>query len=135
MGSTHPSWKSFERGYWDDESSPGILALGDGYHVTFPLAKAGGGLSSALAGLHNRCVSSAFAQGADYLVRSVVGQSGSGVELSQSSRQRPSALSQARDINQLPTLAEALLPTRQAPWHQTSPALLAPPACSITPTP
>src|SRR5262249_38358758 len=84
-----------------------------------PLAKAGGGLSSSLAGLHNRCAASAFAQSADSLLRSVVGPVGPKRELGQLNRQLKSASAQAQDINQLPTLAEALLAAHQAPWVGT----------------
>jgi hypothetical protein len=117
-----PKLEVFRAGVLEDEISPGILALGYGYYVTVPLAKAGGGLSSSLAGLHNRCVASAFAQGADSLLRSVVGPVGPKRELGQLNRQPKSASSQAQEINQLPTLAEALLPAHQMPWGGTNPA-------------
>src|SRR5262249_1322504 len=99
----------------------GILALGYGYYVTVPLAKAGGGLSSALAGLHNRCVASSFALGAENLARSVYGPRRP-FDLNLLSRQHKSAPPQAADIHELPTLAEALLPKRQTPWLQTEPS-------------
>src|SRR5262249_49079487 len=114
-----PRLEVFRAGVLEDEISPGILALGYGYYVTVPLAKAGGGLSSSLAGLHNRCVASAFAQGADSLLRSVVGPVGPKRELGQLNRQRKSADSQAQEINQLPTLAETLLAAHPVPWFGT----------------
>jgi hypothetical protein len=119
-----PRLEVFRAGVLEDEISPGILALGYGYYVTVPLAKAGGGLSSSLASLHNRCAASAFAQGADSLLGSIIGPVGPKRELGQLNRQLRSAGAQAQEINQLPTLTEALLPAHQMPWVGTNPAAL-----------
>jgi hypothetical protein len=114
-----PKLEIFRAGVLEDEISPGILALGYGYYVTLPLAKAAGGLSSSLAGLHNRCAASVFAQSADSLLRLLVGSVGPRRELGQLNRQPKSASAQAQDINELPTLAEALLAAHQVPWIGT----------------
>jgi hypothetical protein len=122
-----PKLEVFRAGVLEDEISPGILALGYGYYVTVPLAKGSGGWSTSLAGLHNRCVASAFAQGADTLLGAIVGPVGAKRELGQLNRQHRSAASQAQEINRLPTLAEALLSAHQTPWAGTSPVSLPPP--------
>ncbi len=118
-----PKVEVFRAGVLDDEISPGVLGLGYDYYVTVPMAKSSGGLSGVFARLHNRCVASVFALGADYLVRSLAGAGGLSAEQGQLNRQHRTAFSQARDIDLLPTLAEGLLPTRQTPWSQRGPSL------------
>jgi hypothetical protein len=116
-----PKMEVFRGAVLDDEITPGVLAFGHGYYVTLPLAKAGGGLSSVLARLHNRCVASAFALGGENLLRAVFNYDRTPTELRQVTREYGPAASQARAISQLPTLAAALVPRRQLPWGQTHP--------------
>ncbi len=117
-----PKMEVFRGGVLDDEITPGILAFGHGYYVSLPLAKARGGLSSVFARLHNRCVASAFALGADNLLRAVFNFDRIPTELRQVTGEHGAAASQARVIDQLPTLAGALVPRRRLPWGQTGPA-------------
>ncbi len=114
-----PKMEVFRGGVLDDELTPGILAFGHGYYVTLPLAKARGGLWSVFARLHNRCVASAFALGGDSLLRAVFNFDRIPTELRQVTREHGAAVSQARVIDQLPTLAEALVARRRLPWGQT----------------
>jgi len=114
-----PKMEVFRAGVLDDEISAGILAFGHGYYVTLPMAKASGVLPNAVARLHNRCVGSAFALGAESLLGSFsdVGRRPAGEW--QPVWLQASAQGQARDIEKMPTLAEAILPTRPLPWSQT----------------
>jgi hypothetical protein len=121
-----PKLEVFRAGVLDDEISPGILAFGYGYYVAVPLAKAGSGLFKVLAGLHNRCVASAFTLGGDKLLPSVVSVGRDSSALRQFAQDQPPATAQVQEINQLPTLAEALLPRHQAPWAPITPSPPAP---------
>ena len=115
-----PKMEVFRGGILDDETGPGILAFGQGYYVTLPLAKASSGLPSVIARLHNRCVASVFALGGDNLLRAVVNFDRIPTEFRQITREHRAAASQALAINQLPTLAGALVPRRHLPWGQTA---------------
>src|SRR5262249_20011306 len=105
-----------------DEISAGILAFGHRYYVTLPLARGGGILGNALAKLHNRCVASAFALGTETLLGSFSEVGGKRIKADQQARRQAPADDQARDIEQLPTLAEAVLPMRPLPWSDSAPA-------------
>ncbi|MGO9203690.1 MAG: hypothetical protein ACLQM8_24485 [Limisphaerales bacterium] len=115
-----PQMEVFRGGVLDDEITPGILAFGYRYYVTLPLSKARGGLSSVFARLHNRCVASAFALGADNLSRALFNFDRIPTELRQVTREHGTAVLQARVIDRLPTLAEALVPRRPLPWGQSA---------------
>ena len=111
-----PKVEVYRAGVLDDEIAPGIMAFGHRYYVTLPLAKGSGGLSRAIASLHNRCAASAFALGWQSLVPAVSEINRTPIELNEVTREHRKAASQARLINRLPMLAEALLPRRDVPW-------------------
>ena len=107
----------------EDEIAPEFMAYGSDYSVTIEYARGRGLAGGALAGLHNRIAANAFTF--------------SGARLGQAFRANDTALAplrrfdhailrdahqQADEINQLPMLAEALLPNRELPWAPTLPA-------------
>ena len=102
--------RSFQAGVLDDEISPGHMTYGDAYQVTLALAKAGGGLARVAANLHNRFAGSVFKFGSDYLAKVFANEEPAVLELRRLNQALGDAASQAREINQLPTLAGALLP-------------------------
>jgi hypothetical protein len=117
-GFATPSRETYRAGVLDDELSPGVLAFGRNYDVVIPLAKGNGPVANALARLRNRCVASVFGWGGTSLGRSLWTPTLD----STSTMARPSKAGalEARDINGLPTLAEALLISRQVPWETSA---------------
>jgi hypothetical protein len=114
-----PKLEIFRSGILDDELSPGIVVFGHGYYLTVPMTKGSGGIFNVLAALHNRCIASVFGLTGHRLFQKDAD------EPKPFPREQPSAASQAKYIDQLPTLAEALLPRRLVPWEQTEQPLLA----------
>ena len=117
-GFNTPKMEVYRGGILDDELTPGVLAFGQGYQVILPLAKASGGVRSALAALRNRCVANAFALGGQQLLPASFEPGRVPRGSKELLRQQAPAAAQAQVIDRLPTLAEALLSRRIVPWRE-----------------
>jgi hypothetical protein len=126
-GFQSPQLEVFRAAVLDDEISPGQLAFGRTYAVTIPVAKGGDRLSRALARLRNRCAASAFTLGGSRLLDLVLGFGPDQAERDRMLQETRSASALAQEINQLPTLARALLPGRDVPWGRATPDGTPPP--------
>ncbi len=115
-GFATPKLEVTRAAFLDDEVSPGVLAFGRGYDITIPLSRGDGAGSSPIADLHNRCVASIFTLAGDRAIELVTKSRPQRTEFRRLSRELGSAESQAKMINELPTLAGALLPVSAVPW-------------------
>lgn len=99
-----PRVEVFRGGILEDESSPGVLAIGESYEIELPLSRT--------SKLHNRIASSIFKLGADLL------DPASRSDDHPDPKSLHHANEQVEQISKLPTFAEALLPFREVPWGE-----------------
>jgi hypothetical protein len=111
-----PRLEVFRAGVLEDEVAPGTVAYGFDYNVTIPQVKSRGGFERVAANVHNRTVASAFKYGGDRFAAWLLHGDPTADALVSFNRELGRAVTQAREISRLPTVAEALLPRRGLPW-------------------
>src|SRR5439155_26470811 len=117
-----PHLDVFRAGILDDELGPGYVAYGDEYQVSLEYVRGRTPVGQAAAALQNRIAANAFR----YLGQRLLRQLPSDTAVERLSHFNYESIHdahvQAREINALPTLAEALLPGCSLPWDQTAPS-------------
>jgi hypothetical protein len=104
-----------------DEVFPGTIAYGRDYQVIFHPARGRQWLGKTLAALESRVVANTFKFGGEQVFDGLGWTNlGSGFTPQFSFSSLHQADNQAREIRQLPMLADALLPGCQLPWEQES---------------
>ncbi|HMJ66688.1 MAG TPA: hypothetical protein VK615_15190, partial [Candidatus Binatia bacterium] len=113
-----PRTEIFDSGSLPDEISPSTVAYGRNYEVIFHPARGRGWPGEALAALQSRVVANTFRFGGEQALQSL-GWTNFGsplaAEFDFSLLHR--ADNQARAIDELPMLADALMPNCEVPWH------------------
>ena len=119
QGFALPKLEVFSAGVLDDEITPSRIQYGYDYHVTVRYAKGSGPWANVLATLNNRIGANMFKQGGAQILSL---WSDPKPESELSGRYHYEQLHyphiQARDIGDLPPLAERILPTRPVPWAE-----------------
>ena len=111
-GSATPEVRIFRAGVLDDELSPGVIAYGHDFGMSLPLIKRNEWWSQPYANVHNRMIGNVFKYAGDHFKS----RPQLPAETDYIEKALLQANLQAKEISQLPLLAEAMLPRHPIPW-------------------